>query len=106
MLIVPPTILLASTHFVIVRVNSVMRGVCIFNKQFEFVSIRIGVEFIANFKNPNRPSRKIAVIQSFVSDVIELIQFARIIAKIVGQTNLLFNDIPIFVCILAVFFRF
>ena len=39
-----------SSHFVIVRINPVMSRICIFNKQLEFVSVGIGIEFIAHFK--------------------------------------------------------
>lgn len=38
--------------FVIVRINPVMTRISIFNKQLEFVSADIGIEFIAYFKEP------------------------------------------------------
>lgn len=51
-----------SFHFIVVRINTIMSGIGAFNKQFEFVSIRSGVEFISNFENPDRAFYKIAVI--------------------------------------------
>lgn len=41
-----------SSLFVIVRINPVTSRISIFNKQFEFVSADIGIEFIAHFKDP------------------------------------------------------
>ncbi len=42
-----------SSLFVIVRINPVMSRISIFNKQLEFVSADIGIEFIAHFKKPD-----------------------------------------------------
>lgn len=62
-----------SSHFIIVRVNPVMRGIGTFNKQLEFIPVGNGIEFIADFKDPDRAFYQIAAIQSVIPYVIELI---------------------------------
>ena len=50
-----------------------MRRIGAFDEQFEFVSVGILIEFIADFKNPDRTFYEVAVIQGVISYVIELI---------------------------------
>ena len=50
-----------------------MRGIGTFNKQLEFIPVGNGIEFIADFKDPDRAFYQIAAIQSVIPYVIELI---------------------------------
>ncbi len=94
------------SHFIVVRINSVMTGIGAFNKQLEFILIGIGIKLVSDLKNPNRALCQVAIIQSVVPYIIKSIQLAGIIVEILGQSILLFYDIPILICTHIVLFAF